>query len=84
MSAEYDDLPEPVKVEVQAFADVHVAWLTKILSDMDIPSNVKTRKKRARAIFAAVWGAQLMARSKSDISLYDEVIESYHASGLIP
>jgi len=26
MSAEFDDLPEPVKKEVQAFADVNVAW----------------------------------------------------------
>ena len=33
MSAEYDDLPEPVKKEVQAFADVNVAWLSKVLSD---------------------------------------------------
>ncbi len=84
MSAEYDDLPEPVKVEVQAFADVHVAWLAKVLSDMGILGNAKARKKRARAIFAAVWGAQLMARSRTDISIYDEIIESYHASGLIP
>src|ERR1700733_4989819 len=31
MSAEYDDLPQPVKKEVQAFADVNVAWLNKVL-----------------------------------------------------
>src|SRR3984957_15768523 len=29
MAAEYDDLPDPVKTEVQTYADVHVAWLTK-------------------------------------------------------
>ncbi len=84
MSAEYDDLPEPVKVEVQAFADVHIAWLTKILSEMGIPGSAKTRRKHASAIFAAIWGAQLMARSRADISVYDEIVESYHASGLIP
>jgi TetR/AcrR family transcriptional regulator, transcriptional repressor for nem operon len=32
MAAEYADLPEPVKKEVQIFADVNVAWLSKILS----------------------------------------------------
>jgi hypothetical protein len=32
MSAEYDDLPEAVKNEVQTFADVNVAWLSRVLS----------------------------------------------------
>ena len=29
MSAEYDDLPEPVMKEVQTFADINVAWLSQ-------------------------------------------------------
>src|SRR5215469_7433603 len=32
MAAEYDDLPDTVKAEVQAFADVNVAWLAKMLA----------------------------------------------------
>ena len=32
ISAEYDDLPQAVKKEVQAFADVNVAWLSRVLS----------------------------------------------------
>jgi TetR/AcrR family transcriptional regulator, transcriptional repressor for nem operon len=39
---------------------------------------------RARAIFCAVAGAQLMARSRSDIALYDSLIESYRVVGLLP
>ena len=35
MAAEYDDLPEPVKREVQAFADINVAWLKKTLLPSD-------------------------------------------------
>src|SRR6202000_2198421 len=31
MSAQFDDLPDPVKTEVQAFADVNIAWLKKTL-----------------------------------------------------
>lgn len=83
MSAEYDDLPEPVKKEVQTFADVNVAWLGKVLSAARIVP-AKKSEERARAIFAAVAGAQLMARSRSDISLFDTLIESYQAAGLLP
>lgn len=39
---------------------------------------------RARAIFAAVSGAQLYARSRSDVAEFDRLIESYRASGLLP
>src|ERR1700686_62919 len=83
MAAEYDDLPEAVKKEVQAFADVNVAWLSKVLSAAAVVSS-KESKRRARAIFAAVAGAQLMARSRSDISLFDSLIESYRVAGLLP
>ena len=31
-----------------------------------------------------VAGAQLMARSRSDISLYDSLIDNYRAAGLLP
>jgi TetR/AcrR family transcriptional repressor of nem operon len=41
-------------------------------------------EKRARAIYAAVAGAQLMARSRADIALYDELIDSYREAGLLP
>ena len=83
MSAEYDDLPEVVKKEVQMFADVNVAWLSKVLSAAKVVSPKKS-EPRARAIFAAVGGAQLMARSRSDITLYDALIESYRVAGLLP
>jgi TetR/AcrR family transcriptional repressor of nem operon len=45
------------------------------------PAQVETR---ARAIFAAVAGAQLMARGRADITLFDQLIEAYQASGLLP
>lgn len=83
MAAEYDDLPEVVKKEVQAFADVNVAWLSKVLSAAKVVSP-KMSKARARAIFAAVGGAQLMARGRSDIALYDALIQGYRAAGLLP
>ena len=68
MAAEYDDLPEAVEEEVQIFADVNVAWLGKVLSAANVVSSEES-ESRARAIFSAVAGAQLMARSRSDLSL---------------
>ncbi|WP_212637023.1 TetR/AcrR family transcriptional regulator [Desulfovibrio gilichinskyi] len=83
MAAEYDDLPESVKKEVQTFADVNVAWLSKVLSAAAVVSSQES-EQRARAIFAALAGAQLIARSRSDISLYDDIIDSYGVAGLLP
>ncbi len=83
MAAEFDDLPEAVQKEVQTFADVNVAWLSKVLSAAAVV-NSRGSKRQARAIFAAVAGAQLMARSRSDISLFDALIESYRVAGLLP
>jgi TetR/AcrR family transcriptional repressor of nem operon len=83
MAAEYDDLPDAVKKEVQRFADVNIAWLSRMLSAAAVVNSGES-EQRARAIFAAVAGAQLMARSRSDISLYDALIDSYRVAGLLP
>ncbi|MDQ0471890.1 hypothetical protein [Labrys wisconsinensis] len=39
-------------------------------------------KAAGRTIFAAGGGSRLMARSRSDISALDVLIESYRAAGL--
>lgn len=83
MAAEHHDLPDAVRREVQTFADVNVAWLGKVLSAAGLVDPGE-RDMRARAIFAAIAGAQLVARSRADISLYDALIENYRAAGLLP
>lgn len=83
MTAEYDDLPEGVTVEIQAFSEVNVAWLAEVLT-AGAMVGIADARNRASAIFAAVAGAQLMARGRSDITLFDTLIEAYRASGLIP
>src|ERR1700722_17342098 len=83
MAAEYDDLPDAVKQEVQTFGDVNVAWLSRLLSAAAVVS-ARESEQRASAIFAAVAGAQLIARSRSDIALYDSLIDGYRAAGLLP
>jgi len=83
MAAEYDELPAAVLKEVQAFADVNVAWLGKQLAAAKLvkPEECETR---ARAIYAAVAGAQIVARSRSNIGLFDSLIDGYRAAGLLP
>ncbi|RUZ69327.1 TetR/AcrR family transcriptional regulator, partial [Mesorhizobium sp. M7A.F.Ca.US.006.01.1.1] len=83
MATEYDELPEAVLKEVQAFADVNVAWLSKQLTAAEVVKP-KDSEARARAIYAAVAGAQIVARSRSNISLFDSLIESYRAVGPLP
>lgn len=83
MAAEYEDLPEEVKREVWAFADINVQWLTHVLADAGL-GNADSCERRARAIYTAVAGAQLIARTRGDIGLFDELVLSYRAAGLIP
>jgi TetR/AcrR family transcriptional repressor of nem operon len=83
MAAEYDDLPDAVKAEVQTFADVNAAWLGKVLVAGGMVDAAKS-EARALAIFAAVSGAQLLARSRGDIGLFDSLISSYRDTGLLP
>lgn len=83
MAAEHDDLPAAVRQEVQTFADINVAWLSKALSAAAVLQG-EDCESRARAIFAAVAGAQLVARSRADLSLFDELIDGYRAAGLLP
>ena len=83
MAAEHDGLPDAVKTEVQGFAEVNVAWLAPLLVDAGIVGPGESGD-RARAIYAAVAGAQLFARGRSDIALFDAMIASFRAVGLLP
>jgi TetR/AcrR family transcriptional repressor of nem operon len=64
-------------------ADVTVAWLSKPLSAAGIVHSDES-EARARAIYAAVAGAQLFARGRADIALFDTMIENYRTVGLLP
>jgi TetR/AcrR family transcriptional regulator, transcriptional repressor for nem operon len=83
MSAQFDDIPDVVKKEVQTFADVNLAWLKKTLVAAKVVTP-RQAENRARAIYSAIVGAQLVARSQADIRLYDSLIESYRTAGLLP
>lgn len=84
MAAEHHDLPAEVRVEVARFTDVCVEWLASMLSAHDAASDGNTVADRALSIFAAIQGAQLVARGKDDVGLFDRIIAAHRASGLIP
>jgi len=74
MAAERHDLPENVRREVEAFITLNIAWLAGVLGD----------EGRARAAYAAIAGAQLVAHGKGDAKIYDAIIESCRTAGLLP
>lgn len=84
MAAEYDDLPEEVRVEVDGFTDLNVRWLSEVLSLCRPQLGTEEQQDQALAIYAAVEGAQLIARGRGDIAVYDSTIETYRKAGLLP
>lgn len=82
MAAEFDDLPEAVREEVKRFADVNVRWLADRLIETGL--STQAAEDRAGGIFAAIAGAQLMARGRSDIELFDRLIRGYRDAGFLP
>jgi TetR/AcrR family transcriptional repressor of nem operon len=83
MAAEYDGLPDAVKTEVATFADLNIDWLTNVLGKADPPAE-QNAKQWALAIYAAIGGAQLAARGRSDIAIFDDIMATYRTLGLIP
>lgn len=77
-------LPETVMKEVQAFTDVNVAWLSRMLVAAGLVAPDDEVETQASAIVAAIAGAQLMARSRADIALFDRLVRAYRSVGLLP
>ncbi|MGZ2406938.1 TetR/AcrR family transcriptional repressor of nem operon [Rhizobium ruizarguesonis] len=84
MAAEHSDLPAEVRKEVDRFTDANVDWLAHVLSVRTRETDKQALQQRAMAIFAAIEGAQLLARSKGDVSVFDTTISAYRSAGLLP
>ncbi len=83
MAAEHKELPEEVRNEVVKFGVMNEDWIARVLAKTGAADPQGVRR-RARAIFAAIEGAQLVARSRGDVSVYEEIVTTYRGSGLIP
>jgi len=83
MAAEHKELPDEVRTEVVKFGAMNENWIARVLAKIGTP-DPDGISHRARAIFAAIEGAQLVARSRGDVSVYEEIVATYRGSGLIP
>ena len=85
LSAEYDELPTEVRDEVVKFSEMNINWLVRVLSlRKKAAADMVAILRQSRAIYAAVLGAQLVARGRGDVSVYDELIEAYRTARLLP
>jgi len=83
MAAEYGDLPPEVRAEVDRFTDVNVDWLSRMISRNDPGADPQTTREKAMAVFAAIEGAQLVARGRGDIGVFDRSMQIYRSVGLM-
>ncbi len=82
MAAETEDLPEAVRAEVAAFTNANVAWLSTLAAERRPGTSPELARARGAAIYAAVAGAQLVARGRSDIAVYDAIMGAFADTGL--
>jgi TetR/AcrR family transcriptional repressor of nem operon len=73
-----------VRAEVDRFTNVNVKWLTEVLSLRKAKTGKDAIQHQALAIFAAIEGAQLVARGRGDIAMFDRAVTAYRAAGLFP
>lgn len=84
MAAEFDGLPRSVRAQVDRFMDINIHWLKMLVSRYKPQANADEIREQAMAIFASIQGAQLIARGRGDITVYDRSIAAYRAAGLLP
>lgn len=84
LAAERPQLAPQVGLEVERYTATLVTWLTQMVSVGDPALEKKAAQRRGYAIFAAVEGAQLVARGCSDVAVFDDILASYRSAGLLP
>jgi len=84
LAAERPDLDLEVQAEVERFTELLVQWLCGVLAKGKPKMKPKELRRQALAIFAAIEGAQLMARGSGDVAVFDDALEAYSDIGLLP
>lgn len=84
MAAEHAQLPDEVRAEVNRFTDVNVTWLTQLMLQAKVERTRAKAERRALAVFSAIEGAQLIAHGRGDVTAFDDTLESYRQTGLLP
>jgi TetR/AcrR family transcriptional repressor of nem operon len=84
MAAEVTALPSPARGEIDRFAKAHIDWLKGVLSKKHKRMTADKLEAKATAIFAAMEGAQLIARGlDANEDVFNTIVDTYKASGLL-
>jgi TetR/AcrR family transcriptional repressor of nem operon len=84
LAAERPQLAPQVGKEIERYTATLVEWLTHMVRLADPKLEMKAAQRRGYAIFAAVEGAQLVARGCVDVNVFDDIVASYRSAGLLP
>lgn len=84
--AELHTLPPLVQREVRTFYTNIFAWLETLLRRFPeyAPGSERDSHTAARAIVAALNGAQICVRASGDRSIFEDVVKQQMACGLVP
>ncbi len=84
MSAEFTALPVGARDGLEEFANAHRNFIVTVLLKKHPNVPIDKLNARAAAIFAALEGAQLIAKGLGGkAKVFDEIVDSYRASGLL-
>jgi TetR/AcrR family transcriptional regulator, transcriptional repressor for nem operon len=84
LAAETDAIPQEVRVEVCRFIELNVEWIASTIerSSGSSVTGAPTRE-HARALFAALEGAMLVARGSGKIASFDAMVSQFERMGLL-
>lgn len=84
MSAEISALPQAAQERLEDFVEAHKAFLRGALAKKYKRMAADKLDARAMAIFAAMEGAQLVARGlRGNVVVFDAIIDNYRSVGLL-
>lgn len=84
LAAETDAIPLEVQSEVARFVSLNVDWIAATLARASGKKGVAASdRNRARAIFAALEGAMLVARGSGDLKMFDQIVSEFKRSGIL-
>jgi TetR/AcrR family transcriptional regulator, transcriptional repressor for nem operon len=85
LAAETDAIPTEVQAEVRRFVDLNVRWISSAIErTTGARLTSEAVNDQAKAIFAALEGAMLVARGTGNVTTYDVIVAEFVRSGLIP
>ena len=73
LAAEYETLPEPMRLAVIGFFDENEAWLARVLSEGRSDGTLSLKGSAtdaARALLGSLEGAMLLARPYGDVARF--------------